>query len=333
MLAETRLQKAKEVLRDYEKPQGLVSGLNMRTNAYSASSDKPFENNKLTFGLSALDSCLEDGLAINALHEVRAKYAKDIGAATGFVFSLLHQLFSHKHNHQKHISNRHIIWVVDPASKQECGTLYPRGLAQYGIDADQITFIRARDLHSAMWAVDEAANCQGLAAVIFQVKGNPTRFDMTATRRLMLRAQESNVFTCILRQSGEEEASAAATRWCIEHAPTLPSLTTPSVLKTKPDKLQTQDKIEEIETQNVRHVLSLERNRNGQTNRWLASWNITKRRFIHATQIKQPAISTPETQTFNSPAAYSGNRVTSFSDRPNSPPKMGQVVDFGRPPR
>lgn len=305
MIAEARLQKAKEVLQGFKKPEGLNSSINMLPKCA-----------KLTFGLPEIDSALEGGLAINALHEVRAKYAKDMGATTGFVFALLHQLLS-----QKHSNNKHIIWVIDPASKQECGTLYPRGLAQYGIDPKHFTFIQARDLHTAMWAADEAANCQGLAAVIFQVKGNPKRFDITASRRLMLRAQESNVFTCVLRQSGEEEASAAATRWCVQHAST-----TAKPLKTT--KTET-----EAGTENVRHFLSLERNRSGQTNSWLASWNFIEQRFIHATHIKNPVITKAENKITGTSAAYLGNRISTFDDRSNSQTKMGKVVDFGRASR
>lgn len=308
MIADTRLQKAKEVLQGFKKSEGLNLPNNME-----------FKNAKLIFGLSEIDTCLDGGLAINALHEVRANYAKDIGAATGFVFSLLHQLFSQSHASSGHISNKHVVWVVDPASKQECGTLYPRGLAQYGIDPEHITFIRARDLHTAMWAVDEAVKCQGLAAVIFQVKGNPKRFDMTASRRLMLRAQASNVFTCVLRQSGEEEASAAATRWCVEHASS-----SPDSFKRKNNELGT----EEIEIENVRHVLSLERNRNGQTNAWLADWNTIKRRFIHATPIKH--IERRNNHVTDTSAAHFSNSVSAFGDRSNRSTKMGQVVDFGR---
>ena len=76
-----------------------------------------------------------------------------------------------------------------------------------------MTIVEPADLQGAMWAADEAAGCNGLAALVFQIKGNPARFDITATRRLMLRARGSGVLAMVLRQSGEEEASAAATRW------------------------------------------------------------------------------------------------------------------------
>ena len=33
-----------------------------------------------------------------------------------------------------------------------------------------------------MWAADEAAGCAGLAAMVFQIKGNPARFDILPRR-------------------------------------------------------------------------------------------------------------------------------------------------------
>ncbi|MDJ0930787.1 hypothetical protein [Breoghania sp.] len=80
-----------------------------------------------------------------------------------------------------------------------CGVLFPQGLAQTGLDPAGLVLVTPNDLSGALWAADETLKCRGVAAVVLQIEGNPHRFDMTATRRLMLRAQANGGFACMLR--------------------------------------------------------------------------------------------------------------------------------------
>jgi protein ImuA len=138
---------------------------------------------QVSLGPAAVDQCLDGGLACGGLHEVRCALARDIGTGAGFALALAALAFRKGRGRSK------IVWINDPAACCDGGGLFPAGLVKYGLDPSWLTLVEPRDLQGAMWAADEAAGCAGLAAVVFHVKGNPARFDITATRRLMLRAR------------------------------------------------------------------------------------------------------------------------------------------------
>lgn len=256
----------------------------------------------LALGAIAVDRVLEGGLACGALHEVRCALARDIGAGVGFVLGLAALALIRAGG-----GRQRIVWVNDPAARGDGGGLFPAGLAQYGLDPAAFTLIEPRDLKGAMWAADEAAGCAGLAVLVFQIRGNPARFDMTATRRLLLRARENGVLALTLRQSGEEEASAAATRWRVQ----------PHISQV--------DELDQRGVGAMRLLLTLERNRAGRTGQWPLAWNPQTGMFDHAAS--QPA-------SRAAPPTHSRHRLQSSADRPDSPGALGQVLDhrqgFGR---
>ena len=295
----SRLQTATDILKE-------------RTRAYEAQAYQAHrgmtlgdgnEAPQLSLGASAVDHCLEGGLACGGLHEVRSPLARDIGAATGFALGLAARAMQQ--------GRGGIVWVTDPATRVDGGGLFPAGLAQYGLDPSSMTMVEPGDLQGAMWAADEASGCNGLAALIFQIKGNPARFDMTATRRLMLRARDSGVLALTLRQSGEEEASAAATRWRVN------------------TEMSGADDILERGVGAMRLSLTLERNRAGRTGQWLLAWNPKVRSFYHAA----PHPAQKRVSGANSPA-HSLDRLPVSANRQGPSGKMGQVLDrrqdFGR---
>ena len=291
----SRLQTATDILKAHTRAQ--------EARAYAAISGIGQASQPLALGASAVDHCLDGGLACGGLHEVRAALARDIGAATGFALGLAARAAQAERG-----GRRGIVWVSDPAARVDGGGLFPAGLAQYGLDPSSMTIVEPADLQGAMWAADEAAGCAGLAALIFQIKGNPARFDITATRRLLLRARGSGVLALTLRQSGEEEASAAATRWRVN------------------TEISGADDILERGVGAMRLSLTLERNRTGRTGQWLLAWNPKTRIFDHAAPdpVRQHA----------HPAAHSLDRLPASADRQDPPGEMGQILDrrqdFGR---
>ena len=247
------------------------------------------------FGSSGVDACLNGGLQISALHEVRCKLVRDFASAAGFALGVVAQCAQ--------TQSRKIFWVLDPASSVDAGLLFPDGLSQHGIEPTNITFIRPITLQDALWAADQAAKCSDLAAVIFQVRGNPRHFNITATRRLMLRARESGVMVCVLRHSGEEEASAAATRWRVEVAPSIPDPGFKNGLGV------------------ARYALTLERNRTGQTGQWPFTWNPKTRTFEDGAY---------EDGTEQDTSTHSVTGLHASACRPDRPNEVGQVVGFER---
>ena len=249
----------------------------------------------VSFDIPDLDQHLNGGMWTNALHEVRCSLARDFAGAAGFVLGLAAQFGKQ--------DARRILWVIDPAASVDSGLPFPDGLSEYGIDPKRMIFVRPITLQDALWSADQAAKCSDLSAVIFQVKGNPKPFDMTAIRRLMLRARESGVLVCVLRQSGAEEAGAAATRWHVE------------IMPSKPDPGF------EYGPGQARHVHTLERNHHGRTGQWTLLWNPENRAFEDGTSED----GTSKTQTAN-PV----HRIHASAYRPDCPAEVGQVVDFER---
>lgn len=272
----------------------------------------------LALGASGVDQSLDGGLACGGLHEVRCALARDIAAGAGFALGLAVRAMQGECS-----GRRKIVWVDDPAARGDGGGLFPAGLTQYGLDPSALTLVGPRDLQGAMWAADEAAGCAGLAAMVFQIKGNPARFDITATRRLMLRARQSGVLALILRQSGQEEASAALTRWHVQSRFSETDELDQCGVEASGEPNREANR--EAGGRAMRLSLTLERNRAGRTGQWLLAWNPKTRVFDHVAVHKAVPSASP---------AHSLHRLHPSSDRPDSSGALGQVLDhrqgFGR---
>lgn len=208
----------------------------------------------LSFGISEIDSLLEDALAGNEMHEFRCSLSRDIGSVCGLVAGLLSRMGN----------KRPIAWISDPGTMIDNGMLFPDGLCHFGLDASQLIHIRPAHLEDAFWAVGESARLGGTAATVFHVKGNPDALDLSVSRKLMLRTRQGGSPLIILRQAGNPEASSAMTRWHVEPLPSLPCEGFHRGLG------------------NMRLTLTLERNRNGRTGHWPVAWNHETRSFEHA---------------------------------------------------
>jgi len=247
------------------------------------------------FGRAGRGAPLSDGLARGALHEIRCAETRGIGAAAGLALALL--------CHIEGAAGRPVAWIADPAAAFDAGRLYPDGLVQNGFDPGRLIVVTPRDMNDALWAADQAARCGALCAVVLHVAGNPRKLDMTATRRLMLRARASGVTALILRQGGKAEPNAASTRWEIRPAPSLREEERPPQGIGRPG-----------------FAARLERNRNGRTGAWRLFLEKGKV-FIHASENDAP------------PHAGAPDRLDLPAlpgDGPDRPAEMGQVMAFGR---
>jgi protein ImuA len=166
---------------------------------------------RLTFGIEALDSRLGGGLPLAALHEIRCDETRAGGALTGFAAALLVRLAA--------VQTRPILWVEEEMALGEAGHPFGSGLARFGLDPGRLILIRARRAEDALWTLEEGLRCTGLAAVVAVIRASPQALDLTASRRLALRAAGHGVMGLLLRQAGEAEAGAATTRWRIVPQP------------------------------------------------------------------------------------------------------------------
>ncbi|BCG77417.1 ImuA family protein [Mesorhizobium sp. 113-3-3] len=173
----------------------------------------------LPIGIERLDDALSGGLPKAALSEIHGLETRDAGAVAGFALSLTSLIL-------KQAQGLPILWIGTTEIFREAGFPYARGLqASFGIEPEQLLFSEAPKLVDALWVTEEAARITALAAVILEIRGNPQRLDLTATRRLHARAQSAGRPVFLLRQAAEPEPTAAPVRLIVSSAPAVPRAT------------------------------------------------------------------------------------------------------------
>jgi protein ImuA len=164
----------------------------------------------VTLGIEAADAMLGGGLNCEAVHEILPAAAGDLAAATGFALALAARAGT---------ARRHVLYVQHDFTAWEGAPPYAPGLAQLGIGTRHLTHLRVGHVEEALWALAEALKCRAFAAVIGEFPANATALDLTATRRLVLAAQQGDGIGFLLRHAGAVDANAATTRWQVSAAP------------------------------------------------------------------------------------------------------------------
>ncbi|MEN5084459.1 hypothetical protein ABE438_18410 [Bosea sp. TWI1241] len=158
-----------------------------------------------------LDVWLGGGLARAALHEICAPASAIRPVATLVALGLACRA----------AGARPVLWIRQDAGRFEVGGPYPAGLAELGLAPDRLLLMRGRDSEAVLRAGVDAARSAALGAVLIEPWGEPARLDLTTSRRLLLAAEQSGVFTLLLRAGGPI-ASAALTRWRVAPLPSRP---------------------------------------------------------------------------------------------------------------
>jgi len=190
----------------------------------------------------ALDPANSTGITVNALHEVRVETG--LASASGAGFALLLGLIMARgkigKNPRQELMNSTlaqtqpepapippVFWISDGYTRREYGAFYGPGLQVFGLSVRDLIRIYPESREETLWAAGEIAATPNAAAFcLIEITGHPAEIDLTATRRLMLRAQSSGTPVILLRQSGQEEASAAHTRWRVGPAASSPVVLT-----------------------------------------------------------------------------------------------------------
>ncbi|HWU04662.1 MAG TPA: hypothetical protein VN222_18135 [Novosphingobium sp.] len=95
---------------------------------------------------------------------------------------------------------------------------YAPGLAGAGIDPARLVLVETGDAIGLLRAGLDAARCPGVAGVVIESWGRMAEYDLTASRRLVLAAEQSGTGVAVLRGDAPERASAAHSRWHIRSA-------------------------------------------------------------------------------------------------------------------
>lgn len=178
------------------------------------------------FGVDAVDGHLPwGGLPGACLHEVNDGWAPPAGfsrrhasgSSTGFVAALVARACTRR----SHSASYPVVWIT----LQE--TLHAPGLMGFGLAAENLVAVTARDNDEALWVMEECLRADCVGAVV----GEIPQVDLKASRRLQLAAEAGGGLGVLLlpapAQSDDGEIalapSAAVTRWLVGAAPSAPA--------------------------------------------------------------------------------------------------------------
>ncbi|WP_144378615.1 ImuA family protein [Mesorhizobium amorphae] len=168
----------------------------------------------LATGANRFDAALNGGLPKAALTEFHGVETRDAGTVAGFALALAGLLLKPTENPAP------ILWVGTTEIFREAGFPYARGLeANFGIAPKNLLYAEAPKITDALWIAEEAAGLSALSAVVLELRGNPDRLDLTATRRLHRRALAAERPVFLLRQAAFAEPTAAPVRLVVAPAP------------------------------------------------------------------------------------------------------------------
>jgi protein ImuA len=138
---------------------------------------------------------------LGSIHEFCCTDFKDFSATSGFIAGILSTLMQR---------GAVTIWI---SSYQ---TIFAPALKSFGIEPDKIIFLLLQKEKDILWAMEEALKCEGLAAVIGEIKS----LSFTASRRLQLAVEQSRVTGFIIRQNPKSfNTTACVSRWKITSLP------------------------------------------------------------------------------------------------------------------
>lgn len=219
---------------------------------------------RVVLGHAGADALLQGGLMRGVLHEVFALETRNSAAATGFVAGIAERLRR----------RRPLLWIRQDFVEFETGVLSMSGLAELGLDPRQLVMVRAADAEVALRIASDALACDALGAVVLDLWGEVRAFDLVASRKLTLSAQNSGVPCVMLRTSALPDVSTAETRWVV-HAARSPFVPAWSVWGTPVFEVQ------------------LVRNRHGQTGQWIMEWNCDECLFRESAADSQSTSAAP----------------------------------------
>jgi protein ImuA len=207
-------------------------------------------------GLEPLDARLPAGrLEPHGCHEIVAHTYGDAPAALGFAAALCtRRLISLKPQ-----DRRPVLWVRALGEVSEYGRLYGHGLARFGLTHDRLLTVSLRKPQAVLWTIEEALRSRAVSMVVCDA--NHTRFDLTATRRAMLAAQEGETPCLMVFASPRDGATAARTRWHVSPAPSIPS------------------PYDDTSPGDPAWHLTLTRSRGGRPGTWTVDWHHATHRF------------------------------------------------------
>lgn len=150
-------------------------------------------------GLGLIESAFPNSVfPKNAIHEFLTLAPENAAACNGFIAGILHTLMQ---------DGAACLWISTSR------TLFPPALKTFGVEPHRIIFVDLQREKDVLWAMEEALKCEGLAAVIAEVR----EINLTASRRLQLAVEKSGVTGLVIRNDASKlSATACIARWQIK---------------------------------------------------------------------------------------------------------------------
>jgi protein ImuA len=108
-----------------------------------------------------------------------------------------------------------VLWVQDRGAQRVTGRPCLAGL---GLHRPLMLMQLSRPV-DVLIAIEEGLRCKALAAVVAEIRGDPSVVHFTAMKRLALRAESAGVPCWLIRQAATANLSAARDRWRIAPLP------------------------------------------------------------------------------------------------------------------
>jgi protein ImuA len=151
-----------------------------------------------TIGLGPIEAAFPNGIfPRGAIHEFLSTTPEHAAATGGFISGLLQSLMQ-----QRGVC----LWISTSRM------LFPPALKAFGVAPDRIIFIDLNSEKDLLWTVEEALKCEGLAAVIAEIK----EVNFSQSRRLQLAVEQSKVTGFLLRTASTSlKTTTCVARWKI----------------------------------------------------------------------------------------------------------------------
>jgi len=168
---------------------------------------------RVGLGADALDRALNGGLARGRLHELWPAHPSDLGAATGFALMLARLAAG---------PTGTIVYLAEARGAHRAGALHGPGLVEIGVDPARLVLVEAPDARELLRVAADVVRSPAVAAAVLAPARPTPLLDLTAGRRLTLFAERSGATALLLAAADPAQPSAAATRWRVAAAPSVP---------------------------------------------------------------------------------------------------------------
>jgi protein ImuA len=155
-------------------------------------------------GLGAIETAFPNNVfPTGTIHEMICPTPETAAATGGLLAGLLSILMQ---------QGGPCLWI------STCRNTFPPSLMSFDVEPDRVIFIDVQREKNVLWAMEEALKCEGVAAVIGEVR----EISFAQSRRLQLAVESSKVTGFLLRNDPRKMvATTCAARWQVTSLPSL----------------------------------------------------------------------------------------------------------------